>query len=290
MDLIESASAMIDRAPRIALAGGAVTARAIAREIVGLDAGRVVLIGGSPGEGEELAAAAGGGAVAGKDLGATKGCSLVVLAGEGPGAGTADGTAACVARYAPEAVVLIAAERSLPRARDFLNASRLPSRQVLAIGGLARVQARAANLASRFGLNDSQVSLLVAGGEDEKELLELRRYTVAAGIPLALLTDALKAGCVNGDRSIRPPSPGGEVSLASAAALIADAVLRDRRRVLCCGVFAEAARGLPALFATLPAIIGRHGCEEIFPAPLTLEERSFLQRAAAPAHDGDARR
>jgi malate dehydrogenase len=176
--------------------------------------------------------------------------------------------------------VLIAAERSLARAREFLNSSRLPSNQVLAVGGLARAGAWATALACGLGLSASQVSLLVVGGEEERDLMELRRYTTAAGIPLQALNGAIRGGPEERDRSIPPPSPGSAASLARATALIADAVVRDRRRVLCCGVHAEASRGLPAIFATIPAIIGRHGREEIFPAPLTIEERSFLQRFA----------
>jgi malate dehydrogenase len=191
-------------------------------------------------------------------------------------------------------VVVIAAERSLPRARAFLNASRLPPRQVLAVGGLARRQARAVSLALRLGVSVSQVSLLLVGGEDEPDLVELRRYTVAAGIPVEALERALKPEPEERDRWSRPAAPNappaarGLDATARAAALIADAVLRDRRRVLCCGVFAEATHGLPTIFATLPAIIGRHGCEDIFPASLTLEERSFLQRVAAPSRDDRA--
>src|SRR6266850_4958211 len=236
MDLIESASAMNDRAPRIAVAGGADAVTAVAREIAALGAWRLCLIGGSPGEGEEMALAVGGGAVAGKDLGAVRGCGLVILAGDGPRVGEADGTAACVARYAAEAVVVVAAERSLPRGRAFLNASRLPPRQVLAVGGLARRQAHAVSLATRLGVSVSQVSLLLVGGEDEPDLMELRRYTVAAGIPVELLKGALEPEPDERDRSIRTAAPNapraarGFEATARAAALIADAVLRDRRR------------------------------------------------------------
>jgi hypothetical protein len=124
------------------------------------------------------------------------------------------------------------------------------------------------------------VSLLVVGGEEERDLMELGRYTMAAGNPVQTLRGAMMGGSEGRDRSTPSPFRSSASSVARAAALIADAVVRDRRRVLCCGVQAEAARGLPAIFATIPAIIGRHGREEIFPAPLTIEERSFLQRFA----------
>jgi len=43
----------------------------------------------------------------------------------------------------------------------------------------------------------------------------------------------------------------------------------------------EGESGLPGCFLTHPAVIGERGVEEIFTVPLTLEERTFLQRIAA---------
>jgi hypothetical protein len=111
----------------------------------------------------------------------------------------------------------------------------------------------------------------VAGGE-ERHLIELTRYTSIAGVPpfsLGLTTPPTPA-------SFPPSGPTGR---ARAAALIADAVIRDRRRVLCCGGFIEGTNGLPAGFVTLPFVIGARGVESAFPVMLSLEERSFIQRS-----------
>ncbi len=272
------------KAPRITLIGSPPDAAQLAREVATFGIGRLVIIGRTPGEGAELAAGTAGAALPGRDLADVEGSDVVLLSGFSPGSGPALGEIAVrIARAAPEAIVIISSCRSTASARAFLRASRLPPRQVIAAGGLAGERAWIAAAATRLGLDRTQIRALVIGDE-APALRLLPRYAVLSGIPLRSLPAGRSDGApeLPAISEIAPvESWAAAAGRAEAAALIADAVLRDRRRILSCGVHVEGAHGLPTCFVTHPAVVGARGVEEIFPVSLTLEERSFLQRIAA---------
>jgi len=270
------------RPSRIAVFGGPEESLAIARALASSCCARLTLVGRTPGEGDALAREAGGGTIGGRDLGALAGADVVILASTTPAAPELRESGACVARYAADAIVICAGESSITCARELLRGSRLSSKRVLAIGGAASSRCRAREIAARHGVDAKQVSHLVAGGDDP-ELVELRRYTTIAGIPARLLAGDVLALDAGAQRPRERPDGTPVSSLAErawAASLLAGAVVTDRRRIVCCGVSAEGSLGMAPLFGTLPAILGRNGCEGIFPAALTLEERSFVQRVA----------
>ena len=279
------------RSPRLAVIGSSPEAAQIAREVATLGIGRLLIVGRTPGEGVELAAATAGAAVPGRDAAAIEDCDIVILSGSSGGGAAFDEIASRIARCAPEAVVIAACSRSNAAASAFLATSRLPSRQVIAVGGLAGERAWSAAAARRLGLERSQIGALVIGDE-APALRLLSRYAVLSGIPLT----SLAADGADGPQDL--PAMSEVTSIAStaaaagrgeAAALIADAVLRDRRRILCCGVRMEGVSGLPGCFLTHPAVIGARGVEEIFTVPLTLDERTFLQRIAAVVEEQEPR-
>jgi len=265
---------------RIAVVAGGPDLPLLAREIAALRAGPLVLVGGSPGEGEAVARDLGAGCSGGRDLEALSGCRLVILAIR-PATREAFGeTVRCVVRYAPGAVVLIAAQGSIPLAGAFLASSRMNPRQVIALGGLPGQLSRAAAWGATLGVDSAQVHLLVAGTE-EPRLIELHRHTVIAGIPAAIIASPEHQASVR--RSVAAGDGPGSSGRAAAAAVLADAVLRDRRRILCCGSHLDGAHGLPSGFVTMPAIVGARGVEGIFPVMLDLEERSFVERSVEAA-------
>ena len=118
-------------------------------------------------------------------------------------------------------------------------------------------------------------------GDEPPDLRPLARYLKVAGIPVASLRPVDPAHD-RGEPWLLPARPETcRFQSARAAALLADAVISDRRRVLSCGAWLEGEAGLPSCLATHPVIVGARGVEEIFPVALTLEERSFLQAASA---------
>jgi len=183
------------------------------------------------------------------------------------------------ARACPTTAFVLAAPRGLSLCREAVRASGVPPWLVLATGAMPRAAAESTRLAARLGVAPSQVSVPVIGGDEagpHAGQIPLRRYATAAGIPASALQFLREEDL----QATRRHDEFPEAALAAAGAALALAVLRDSRRVVCCGGWVEGSFGLPGGFVSLPFPVGARGVEEPLALRLTLEERSLLQRVA----------
>lgn len=138
-----------------------------------------------------------------------------------------------------------------------------------------RAASRSALVAARLGVSRSQVCVPVIGGDAPGASRVLDRYVTVAGIPARELGEPPAGGS-----AATGPVPAGETALVSAVAVLARAVIEDRREVLSCACWVQDALGIPGGFVCAPVRIGARGAEEPLALRLTLEERAFLQRHA----------
>ncbi|MBU1162877.1 MAG: malate dehydrogenase, partial [Proteobacteria bacterium] len=67
---------------------------------------------------------------------------------------------------------------------------------------------------------------------------------------------------------------------ASAAVEMAEAVLKDKKKILPCAAYLEGEYGINDLFIGVPVKLGSNGIEEIIQIKLTDEENAALQKSA----------
>lgn len=70
-----------------------------------------------------------------------------------------------------------------------------------------------------------------------------------------------------------------EFGVASAAAAITRAILRDEKRVMPCSALLTGQYGQEGAFASTLCVIGRDGAEEVWQLPLNQEEEEALVRS-----------
>jgi malate dehydrogenase len=118
-------------------------------------------------------------------------------------------------------------------------------------------------------------------------MVPLPRYTTAGGIPITQLLDEETIDAI----SKRTASGGGEIvkllergsafyAPGSAAAIMAEAVLNDRRRLLPCSALLNGEYGLEDVYIGVPIILGKNGVEEIIELDLEEHELMSLQESA----------
>jgi malate dehydrogenase len=66
----------------------------------------------------------------------------------------------------------------------------------------------------------------------------------------------------------------------AAAAFMAEAVIKDEKRVVSCGVLVEGEYGESDLVIGVPVLLGKNGCEKILDFPLTGEEKAAFKASA----------
>jgi malate dehydrogenase len=61
---------------------------------------------------------------------------------------------------------------------------------------------------------------------------------------------------------------------------MAEAIVKDKKRILPCAAWLEGEYGMNGLFLGVPCKLGRNGLEKILEVELTAEERAALEKSA----------
>ena len=138
-------------------------------------------------------------------------------------------------------------------------------------------------IAQAVGCSNEDVQAMVLGGHGDT-MVPLPRYTTVNGIPVSqLLSDEeVEAICK------RTASGGGEIvkllekgsafyAPGSAAAIMAEAILDDRKRVLPCSTYLSGEYGMDDIYIGVPVVLGRNGVERIIELELAEKELDSLQ-------------
>jgi malate dehydrogenase len=172
------------------------------------------------------------------------------------------------------------------------EACGLPPERVVGMAGVLDSARFRYFLAAELGVSVEDVSAFVLGGHGDL-MVPLVRYSTVAGIPLP---DLVRMGWTTQerlDRIVERTRDGGAeiVGLlktgsayyapASSAIAMAEAFLRDKKRVLPCAVRLDGQYGVRDLYVGVPAVIGASGVERIVEIALDREERAAFERSAA---------
>ena len=138
-------------------------------------------------------------------------------------------------------------------------------------------------IAQAVGCSNEDVQAMVLGGHGDT-MVPLPRYTTVNGIPVSqLLSDEeVEAICQ------RTASGGGEIvkllekgsafyAPGSAAAIMAEAILDDRKRVLPCSTYLSGEYGMDDIYIGVPVVLGKNGVERIIELELAGNELNSLQ-------------
>jgi malate dehydrogenase len=127
---------------------------------------------------------------------------------------------------------------------------------------------------------------MVLGGHGDT-MVPLPRYTTVGGIPITQLLDESTIQAI----SKRTASGGGEIvkllergsafyAPGSAAAIMAESVINDRKRMLPCSALLNGEYGLNDVYIGVPIILGKNGVERIIELNLEKHELDSLQGSA----------
>tara|TARA_Y100000996_G_scaffold302561_1_gene239945 strand:- start:2258 stop:3196 length:939 start_codon:yes stop_codon:yes gene_type:complete len=138
-------------------------------------------------------------------------------------------------------------------------------------------------IAQAVGCSNEDVQAMVLGGHGDT-MVPLPRYTTVNGIPVSQLlsNEEVEAICQ------RTASGGGEIvkllekgsafyAPGSAAAIMAESILDDRKRVLPCSTYLSGEYGMDDIYIGVPVVLGKNGVERIIELELAENELDSLQ-------------
>ena len=172
------------------------------------------------------------------------------------------------------------------------RASGLPASHVVGMAGVLDSARFRYFLAEEFQVSVEDVSAFVLGGHGDT-MVPLVRYSTVAGIPVP---DLVKMGWSTKDKIDaivqRTRDGGAEIvgllktgsafyAPASSAIQMADAYLKDKKRLLPCAAFVENAYGLDGLYVGVPVIIGSGGVERVVEIAMDADEQAMFDHSIA---------
>jgi malate dehydrogenase len=183
---------------------------------------------------------------------------------------------------APNAFVIVVSNPLDAMVYTFKQISGFPKNRVVGMAGILDSARFRAFVAWELGVSVEDVTALVLGGHGDT-MVPLIRYCTVAGIPVLRLIAKDKL-----DKIVeRTKNAGGEVvallktgsafvSPALSAIQMAEAHLRDKKRVLACACYLEGEYGVSGLYVGVPCIIGEGGVERVLEVEMDADERKLF--------------
>jgi malate dehydrogenase len=174
--------------------------------------------------------------------------------------------------------------------------SGLPANKVVGMAGVLDSSRFQLFLAQEFGVSVQDVTAFVMGGHGDT-MVPLTRYSTVAGIPVPDLIkmgwstqakiDAIVARTANGGGEIVKLLERGSAFYAPAASAIAmaEAYLKDKKRVLPCAAYLTGQYGINDMYVGVPVIIGAGGVEKIVEIELTPTEKAAFEKSCGAVQE-----
>jgi len=192
-----------------------------------------------------------------------------------------------VKQYAPKAFCIILTNPLDAMVYAFYKLTGFPRHQVVGMAGALDTARWRAFIAMELGVSVADVAGTVLGGHGP-DMVPLPRLTTVGGVPLNEIATKEQIDKL----ALRTREAGTEIvklfgkgsaffSPAWSAMTMAEAYLKDKRRIIACAALCQGEYGIHGLFIGVPCRIGAMGLEKIYEIKLTEEENALLQKTIA---------
>ena len=191
-----------------------------------------------------------------------------------------------VAAVAPNATLIIVSNPLDAMCHVAHEASGFPRNRVIGMAGVLDSARFRTFIAMELNVSVENTHAFVLGGHGDT-MVPLPRYSTVAGIPITELLsqdriDALVERTRSGGAEIVGLLKTGSAyyAPASAAVEMAEAILKDKKKILPCAACLDGEYGIHDLFIGVPVKLGADGVEEIIEIKLTDAEKEALNHSA----------
>jgi malate dehydrogenase len=191
-----------------------------------------------------------------------------------------------VKRSSPNAIVIVVSNPLDVMCYVAKQVTGFPRERVIGMAGVLDTARYRAFLAEALDVSVRDIQAMVLGGHGDT-MVPLISYTTVSGIPVTQLIersqlDAIVDRTRNGGAEIVKYLKTGSAYYApsSGAVQMAEAIVRDQKRILPCAAWLEGEYGMSGLYLGVPCKIGRRGLERVLEVQLTNEERTALAKSA----------
>jgi len=191
-----------------------------------------------------------------------------------------------IARVSPDAIIIMVSNPLDVMCYVAMKASGFPRERVIGMAGVLDTARYRAFLATEIGVSVEDIQAMVLGGHGDT-MVPLISYTTVSGIPVTQLIakdklDAIVTRTRGGGAEIVSFLKTGSAYYAPSAGAVqmAEAIVKDKKRILPCAAWLQGEYGFNDLFLGVPVLLGAKGMERVIEVELTDDEKAALKASA----------
>jgi malate dehydrogenase len=191
-----------------------------------------------------------------------------------------------VRKTSPNAIVIVVSNPLDVMCYVAKETTGFPRERVIGMAGVLDTARYRAFLAEALDVSVRDIQAMVLGGHGDT-MVPLISYTSVSGIPITQLMDRATLDAIvdrtrNGGAEIVKHLKTGSAYYAPSAGAVqmAEAIVKDQRRILPCAAWLEGEYGMKGLYLGVPCKLGKNGLEQVIEVELTADERTALEKSA----------
>ncbi|MEE9130429.1 MAG: malate dehydrogenase [Phycisphaerales bacterium] len=195
-----------------------------------------------------------------------------------------------VAAHSPEAVMIVVSNPLDAMVYTAWKASGFATNRIVGQAGCLDVARFRTFIAMELGCSVEDIQALLLGGHGD-DMVPLPRYTSVHGIPVTqLLSQDKITACVD-----RAKAGGGEIvklmgtsayyAPASGSVMMAEAIVKDKKRILPCAGYCDTEYGVGGYFVGVPCVLGANGVERVIEIDFDEDERALMNESISHVKD-----
>lgn len=196
-----------------------------------------------------------------------------------------------VKQYSPNSTVIVVSNPLDAMAYVAKQELGFPRNRVIGMAGVLDTARYRTFISEEMNVSVKDITALVLGGHGDT-MVPLPRYTMVGGIPLTELLPKEKIDKIvertrNGGAEIVGLLKTGSAFYApsSSAVQMAEAILKDQRRILPCAAMLEGEYGVKGFFVGVPCLLGGNGIEKVIEIKLNDEEKKMMDHSIKAVED-----
>jgi len=193
--------------------------------------------------------------------------------------------AAGIKENAPDAFIVVISNPLDAMVYEMKRVTGFAKSKVVGMAGVLDSARFQCFIAEATGASVKEVNTLVLGGHGDT-MVPCLSYCTVNGIPVTQLVSKDKLDAIvkrtagGGGELVKLMGTSAYYAPAAGAMAIAEAFLKDQKRLLACAAFLEGEYGYQDLYMGVPVIIGGGGVEKVITVELSADEKTALDKSA----------
>lgn len=190
-----------------------------------------------------------------------------------------------IAKWSPKATVIVVSNPLDAMCHVALKYTKFPKERVIGMAGVLDGARFRTFIARELNVSVEDVQAFVYGGHGDT-MVPMPRYVTVGGIPLPQLLSPEKIAALvdrtakGGAEIVNLLKTGSAYYAPSASAVqMAEAIIRDKKRVLPCAVYLSGEYGVNGIYAGVLAKIGSKGVEQVMKLEMNSEEKQKFDKS-----------